>query len=309
MASTTEVESPARPVVLDVHPLTGTIGAEIRGVDVSRPLDRSTVAAIRRTLLEWKVVFFRGQSLDPASHVAFGRNFGEVTPAHPTLKPAIPEHPEVLVLQPVMDPDDDEPLRFEHRWHTDVTFAPNPPTASILRAVVVPPYGGDTQWLDLQAAYEELSPRVRTLVDGLHAVHQNRVNIARGEVTGAASARFASQDLRASHPMVRVHPESGRRGLFVNPAWTTHVEELSRQEGRHLLAMLYEHMADARYTCRFRWEPGSVAFWDNRATCHRAPSDVPEGLDRRMERITLAGEPPVGPDGSSSRAIAGDPFT
>jgi alpha-ketoglutarate-dependent sulfate ester dioxygenase len=298
---------------LDVRPISGFIGAEIHGVDISRPLDPSVVAEIRATLLQWKVVFFRDQALNPASHIAFGRLFGEVTPAHPTLPAMIPEHPEILVLgrrNEAMNEEgrDREQPAIDSLWHTDVTFVPNPPMASILRAVVVPPYGGDTQWANLIRAYEELSPQIRDLIDGLHAVHHNVLPLKRGEMPTKLAQQFSSSGIRSVHPMVRVHPETGEKALYVNPNFTSHVVELSRQEGRHLLALLYEHMANARYTCRFRWEPGSVAFWDNRATAHLVPTDVPPEYERSMQRITLAGDVPVGPDGSISQALEGEAF-
>jgi taurine dioxygenase len=295
---------------LDVRPIAGNIGAEIFGVDLSKPLDPAVVAEIRATLLEWKVVFFRDQELTPAQHIAFGRQFGEVTPAHPTLPAMIPEHPEILVLGRRNSAMNEESgPRVESRWHTDVTFVPNPPMASILRAVVVPPYGGDTQWLNLAAAYAELSPAIQQLIDGLHAVHHNVLPIGRGEMTSKLAQTFASTDLRAVHPVVRVHPETGEKVLFVNPNFTSHIFELSRQEGRHLLAMLYEHMTQAKFTCRFRWQPGSIAFWDNRVTAHIVPTDVPPQYERTMQRITLAGDVPVGPDGSTSYALAGTTFS
>jgi taurine dioxygenase len=299
----------ANELGLDVRPMSGFIGAEIFGVDLSQPLDPAVVAEIRSTLLQWKVVFFRDQDLTPAQHIAFGRQFGEVTPAHPTLPAMIPEHPEILVLGRKNDAmKDDMGLRIESRWHTDVTFVPNPPMASILRGVVLPPYGGDTQWLNLAVAYDQLSPQIQQLIDGLHAVHHNILPIGRGEMTSKLAQVFASSDLRAVHPVVRVHPETGEKVLFVNPNFTSHIVELSRQESRHLLAMLYEHMALPQFTCRFRWQPGSIAFWDNRATAHIVPIDTPPQYERTMQRITLAGDVPVGPDGSTSYALAGDSF-
>jgi taurine dioxygenase len=295
---------------LDVRPLAGKIGAEILGVDLAKPLEPAVVAEIRATLLKWKVVFFRDQELTPAQHIAFGRQFGEVTPAHPTLPAMIPEHPEILVLGRRNSAMDDESgPRTESRWHTDVTFVPNPPMASILRAVVVPPYGGDTQWINLAAAYAELSPEIQRLIDGLHAVHHNVLPIARGETSSKLAGIFASSDLRSVHPVVRVHPETGEKVLFVNPNFTSHIFELSRQESRHLLAMLYEHMTSVKFTCRFRWQPGSIAFWDNRVTAHIVPTDVPPEYERTMQRITLAGDLPVGPDGSTSYALSGDAFS
>lgn len=304
---------------LDIRPLAGHIGAEILGVDLREPLDPQTLSEIRSTLLAWKVVFFRDQQLTQDQHIAFGRQFGEVTPAHPTLPPAFPDHPEILLLdnqafgkreaEDAGSKATSMAPSIESRWHTDVTFVPNPPMGSILRGIVVPPYGGDTQWTNLVVAYEQLSAPLQRLCDELHAVHHNYLPISRGELSGALKKQFQSQDLRSVHPVVRVHPETGEKALFVNPNFTSHVVELSRAEGAHLLALLYEHLSSPTFTCRFRWEAGSIAFWDNRATCHLVPTDVPAGAHRSMQRITLAGDLPVGPDGSVSYSLSGDAFS
>ena len=297
---------------LDVRPMSGHTGAEILGVDLSKPLDPAVVAEIRATLLQWKVVFFRDQEITQEQHIAFGRLFGEVTPAHPTLPAMFPEHPEILLLdnQAIAGAESNgKGPSIESRWHTDVTFVPNPPMASILRGVVVPPYGGDTQWTNLVTAYETLSAPLQRLCDELHAVHHNFLPIGRGEMPTKLKEQFQSKDIRSVHPVVRVHPETGEKALFVNPNFTSHIQELSRKEGGHLLAMLYEHIASPNFTCRFRWAPGSIAFWDNRATCHLVPTDVPAGMHRSMQRITLAGDVPVGPAGETSYSLAGDSFS
>jgi taurine dioxygenase len=297
---------------LDIRPMSGHTGAEILGVDLSQPLDPAVVAEIRATLLQWKVVFFRDQDLTQEQHIAFGRQFGEVTPAHPTLPAMFPEHPEILLLdnQAIAGAESNgKGPSIESRWHTDVTFVPNPPMGSILRGVVVPPYGGDTQWTNLVTAYETLSAPLQRLCDELHAVHHNFLPIGRGELSGKLKEQFQSKDIRALHPVVRVHPETGEKALFVNPNFTSHIHELSRKEGNHLLALLYEHIASPNFTCRFRWAPGSIAFWDNRATCHLVPTDIPPGMHRSMQRITLAGDLPVGPDGEVSRSLSGDAFS
>lgn len=305
---------------LEIRPQAGHIGAEIHGVDLTRPLSPEVVDAIRATLLRWKVVFFRDQALTQAQHIAFGRAFGEVTPAHPTLPAAFPDHPEILLLDNQRFARKERAAggggagagggpSIESRWHTDVTFVPNPPMGSILRGVVVPEYGGDTQWTNLVVAYERLSEPVRRLLDEFHAVHHNVLPLSRGELSPELQQQFQSQDLRAQHPVVRVHPETGERALFVNPNFTSHIAELSRQESRHLLAMLYEHLANPEFTVRFRWQPDSIAFWDNRATAHLVPTDIPPGARRSMQRITLAGDVPVGPGGSTSLALAGATFS
>lgn len=335
--TTTAPSDRASGTLLDVRPTAGYIGAEIHGVDLSQPLEPAVVAEIRATLLKWKVVFFRDQDLTQAQHVEFGRQFGTVTPAHPTLPAAFAEHPEILLLdnkvmggaggekQDGEKQDGEKPadeasggagmgasmgggLAIDSQWHTDVTFVPNPPMGSILRGVVVPPYGGDTQWINLAIAYERLSEPLRTLLDGLHAVHHNQLPIKRGDMPPALAKQFLGSGLRAVHPVVRVHPETGEKSLFVNPNFTSHIVELSRQESRHLLAMVYEHMTNAEFSTRFRWQPGSIAFWDNRATAHQVPTDIPPGMHRSMQRITIAGDTPVGPDGSTSYALEGAAF-
>ena len=305
--SSTLASIPAPDVELTIRPTAGHIGAEIDGVDLSSPLSKEQVTQIRTALLRWKVIFFRNQNLSQAQHIAFGRYFGEVTPAHPTLPAAFPDYPEILLL----DSKQSNAMggtEIESRWHTDVTFVPNPPMGSILHGVVIPPYGGDTQWVNLAVAYERLSEPLRKLLDGLHAVHHNTINIARGEISSEYQQNFQSRVLRAVHPVVRVHPETGEKILFVNPNFTSHIVELSRQEGRHLLAMLYEHMTYHEFTTRSHWEPGSIAFWDNRSTAHVVPTDVPAGEHRSVQRITLAGDVPVGPSGESSYSLTGETF-
>lgn len=311
MTTTPETAPPetgADELGLDIRPMAGHIGAEILGVDLTRSLDPALVAEIRATLLTWKVVFFRDQDLTQAQHLAFAKAFGEPTKAHPTLPSQFPDHPEILLL-------DNQQMgggggmgggsSVESRWHTDVTFVPNPPMGSILRGVVVPPYGGDTQWTNLAVAYDRLSPPIKDMIDGLHAVHHNTLPMKRGELPGKLAKVFLGDGIRSVHPVVRVHPETGEKILFVNPNFTSHILELTRNEGSHLLALLYEHLQDAEFTVRFRWQPGSIAFWDNRATAHLVPTDVPAGMHRSMQRITLAGDLPKGPDGSESYPLEG----
>jgi alpha-ketoglutarate-dependent taurine dioxygenase len=280
---------------LEVQPIAGHIGAEIHGVDV-RSLTDGDVAAIRAALLRWKVVFFHDQTITPAEQVAFGRRFGVVTPAHPTLPPAFPDQPEILLLDYETDRDhgdDGDPFRIEHRWHTDVSYLAAPPMGSILHAIDVPPYGGDTQFTNLAIAYQQLSAPIRDLVEGLQAVHHNVLPIDRGEYPSDLANAFRASDLRAVHPVVRVHPETGEKVLFVNPNFTSHIVGLSRRESAHVLTLLYEQIANQTFTCRFRWRRGSIAFWDNRATAHLIPTDLPTGWPRVLHRITIAGEPPT----------------
>jgi taurine dioxygenase len=287
---------------LEVLPLSKHTGAEIRGVDLASDLGDDTIRRIRDALLRWKVVFFRNQPLSRDAHVALGGRFGDVAPAHPTLPAPFPERPEILVIE--KDPLEHAPgsAAIDHRWHTDVTYVDAPPTGSILRAVQVPPYGADTEWTNLAAAYATLSAPLRSMIDGLTAVHENVLHLVRGEPTPLMQA-FMAKRLRALHPVVTVHPETGERILYVNPDYTAYIVELSRRESHHVLAGLNEHLCSRELTVRFRWEPGDVAFWDNRSSAHVAPNDVPAGYHRVMERITLMGTRPVGVNGQVSRAL------
>lgn len=297
---------------IDIRPMTGYTGAEIFGVDLTKPLEPATVAQIRAALLEWKVVFFRDQFIDRDQHLAFGRLFGEILPGHPTLAPSFPDYPEILLLDNqqgtgnVKEAKGSGGPRIESRWHSDVKFVQAPPMASILRAIVVPPYGGDTQWSNLAMAYKFLSPEIQQFIDGLHAVNYNNVPIDRGEMPGALAKSFMSKPLRAVHPVVRVHPETGEKVIFVEPNFTSHIVELSRRESNHILAMLCEHIQRQEFTVRFRWEPGSIAFWDNRATAHIVPTDILPGMHRRHERLTLAGDIPVDSAGNESYVLESD---
>src|SRR4051812_19830263 len=293
---------------LDIRPMAGHIGAEILGVDLTQTLSDDVVAAIRATLLRWKVVFFRDQFISQEQHIAFGQRFGQVTPAHPTLPAMFPEHPEILLL-------DNETLGrtegklIESRWHTDVTFVANPPMGSILRGVILPEYGGDTQWTNLAAADQYLSQPIKDMIDTLHAVHHNVLPPPDGDGMSELAKTFNSRDIRSVPPVVRLHPETGEKSIFVNPNFTSHIVELTRAEGDHILALLYEHMANPVFTVRFRWQPGSIAFWDNRCTAHIVPTDIPLGMRRAMQRITVAGDFTVGPDGSKSYQLAGESFS
>jgi alkyl sulfatase len=295
---------------LDVRPLSAHTGAEIAGLDISQPLEPEVVAAIRAALLRWKVVFFRDQDLDHESHQAFARQFGELTPAHP-LFDAEPDNQAVY-------PIDKGRQKKRHvggglaapwaGWHTDVTAAHNPPWASILRASVVPPYGGDTQWTNLVAAYADLSPTLQGLADGLRAVH--RFAPPRGaRATEDFVRRLQERPLLTEHPVVRVHPETGEKALYVSPSFLQHIDGVSPRESELLLQLFWEQIIRAKYTVRFKWEPGSVAFWDNRATAHLAPTDIDDlEFDRLLYRVTLVGDVPVGPDGRPSVALEGQGF-
>jgi alpha-ketoglutarate-dependent taurine dioxygenase len=303
---------------LTVRPVAGHIGADVTGVDLAAPLDGETLATLTAALHRHKVLFFRGQDLDHAAQIRFGRHFGELTYAHPH-DDAPPEgHPEIFTVDPERYRQrygGEHTVRTRRKysyvagWHTDVTAAVNPPAASILRAEVVPEVGGDTTWTNLVAAYEGLSAPVKAFVDGLRAEHRyGGSDTPRGD--GGYARRVNDNLLVSVHPVVRVHPVTGERALFVNPGFTSHVVDVEPRESRAILDLLYAEITRPEYTVRFRWEPGSVAFWDNRATAHLAPADL-DHLDvrRTLHRVTVIGERPVGPDGFESRIVAGRPFT
>ena len=300
-----------------VNPVAGRIGAEISGVDISRPLDAETVAVIQRALDEWRVVFFRGQRLDHAAQIAFGRQFGELTYAHPHDDAPPESYPEIYTVDSrrfQRQFGNDEPQVFKHSytsgWHSDVTPAINPPAGSILRADIIPSYGGDTTFTNLVAAYEGLSEPLRRFVDTLRAEHRYGANwsgLPRSQ--SSYSDRIERNPLVSHHPVVRVHPRTGEKALFANPVFTDHILGVSPQESRLILGYLFDELTRPEYTVRFRWEPGSIAFWDNRATAHLGPQDLGHlDVERVLHRVTLIGEIPVGPDGRESDLIAGTRF-
>jgi alpha-ketoglutarate-dependent sulfate ester dioxygenase len=302
-----------------VEPISGRIGAEITGVDISEPLDDSVVEVIRQALDAWKVVFFRGQKLDHASQIAFGRRFGGLTYAHPHDDTPPEGYPEIYTVD---DRRLSARLGFDAKarrqqtrsltsgWHTDVTPAVNPPAGSILRADIVPSFGGDTTFTNLVAAYEGLSEPVRRFVDTLRAEHRYGANWQGfPHAYDAYDKRIDTNRLVAIHPVVRVHPRTGEHALFVNPGFVDHIVGVSPIESRWILEHLFNELIRPEYTVRFRWEPGSVAFWDNRATAHIAPHDLDHlDIERVLHRVTLIGEVPVGPDGRQSELVEGVPF-
>ncbi|GAB7539953.1 TauD/TfdA dioxygenase family protein [Burkholderia sp. 22PA0099] len=294
---------------LDVIPLSAHIGAEIRGVDLTRPLEALEIAAIRGALLKWRVVFFREQFLTHEQHVAFSAQFGELTLGHPVFG-HVDGHPEVYSIGKHR-----QSTRFEGQpvrrpwtgWHTDVTAAVNPPWASILRGVTIPPYGGDTQWTNLVRAYETLSAPIQRLVDGLRGIHRFTPPAGASATAGYAEA-VERRALVTEHPLVRIHPETGERALYVSPSFLKSIVGVSARESQALLELLWEHVTRPEFTVRFKWEPRSLAFWDNRSTAHLAPTDIFDlDFDRQLYRTTLVGDVPVGPDGRASVAIEGTP--
>ena len=271
------------------HPLTATLGAEVTGIDLRDPIDDVTFEALRRGLLEHQVIFFRDQAIDHAHHAALARRFGEPV-SHPAY-PQVEGFPEINVLESTPE----EPTKID-TWHTDMTFLERPPLGSILRARVIPERGGDTMWASLSAAWESLSDRMQRYLDGLAALHSFAHGFRHSLAEPGGWERLGDAvrtNPPVRHPVVRTHPESGRKGLFVNRLFTTHVEGLSESESQAVLAFLFDHLETPEHACRFRWRPDSIAFWDNRATLHRPVNDYPRSpAHRRMERITIAGDRP-----------------
>jgi taurine dioxygenase len=296
---------------IEVKQTSGFTGAEISGVDLSRPLSDEAISEIRQALLQWKVVFFRNQNIDHAAQIAFTARFGEVTYAHPHEDEPIADFPQILPIDRSRYERQNGLRRssYESRWHTDVTAAINPPAASILRAVDVPSIGGDTTWTNLVAAYEGLSAPLRALADTLKAEHRfnARLNIPS---ESKLAQRIAANPIVSIHPVVRVHPETGERALFVNPGFTSHILDVSRQESDLLLELFFKQIKKPAYTTRFRWNNGDIAFWDNRATAHLAPQDLDHiEVERVLYRTTITGDVPVGPDGFKSQVVEGEVFS
>lgn len=293
-------------VELDVRPLSGTIGAEIRGLDLKGPLDHDTVDAIRQTLLRYRVIFFPAAHLEPAEHVAFARYFGEVTPAHPVI-PGIEGFPEVFEIDysataklTALYGDVAKNRKYSGggiSWHTDVTFVERPPLGSILNAVVIPESGGDTMWSDQVAAYQGLSAPIRSFIDGLTAVHDGQAQFGAILNRLPEAGEWDDAPYRSltpvEHPVVRVHPETGERALFVNAGFTSHIKDLAADESAALLAFLYAHSTKHEYLVRYHWQPGDLGFWDNRVTQHAVVGDYGDQA-RLIQRVTLRGDVPVG---------------
>ncbi len=293
---------------VEVVPMAIHIGAEIRGVDLSRPLPPAHVSAVRAALLRWKVVFFRDQTLDHRTHIAAARQFGETTAGH-VVYGSDGEYPQIYSVAKHRKAN-----RFQGQaqfrpwtgWHTDITAAINPPAASILRGEVVPPYGGDTLFTNLVTAYHALSPVMQKIVDGLHGLHRFAPPPGVDE-TPEYRELMRTRTLVSEHPIVRVHPETGERALFVSPSFLKSIVGLAPRESQVMLEFLWEHIVRPEFTVRFRWAPGSVAFWDNRATAHLAPRDIFDSdFDRQFYRVTLVGDVPVGVDGTPSTALEGE---
>jgi taurine dioxygenase len=265
-----------------IRPLSGTIGAEIRGLDLSKPLSPETVDFIRGQLLEFHLLVFPRQSITTEEQILFGRSFGELEDHYPSFTAQFEGRPEITYF------DGATKNGRARIWHTDATVSATPPMAGILLMKETPERGGDTMWADLTAVYDALSPSMQAMLDGMNAVH---------DVLAANHGRRMDLDYSsvstATHPVVRVHPETGRKCLFVNPFFTSHIVELNPGESRAVLDYLFSLIQEPQFVCRWRWEKGDVAFWDNRCTMHMAVDDY--GSARRLaERICIKGDVPRG---------------
>lgn len=287
---------------LQVHPIAGALGAEIRGIDLSSPLRDELFEEVRQALHEHLVLFFRDQSLTPQQHVDFSARFGELLEV-PFVR-ALQGYPAIL---PVMKGRAETTRRlFGGLWHSDMSYAQEPPLGSALYGRTIPPYGGDTLWANMYRAYDTLSDRLRQVLDGLNAVHSAvRSYGAGGAVVNngdPAHKMDVRTDARAAqevcHPVVRVHPGTGRKALYVNSTYTLRFDGMTEEESEPLLQFLYRHAARPEFTCRFRWSAGALALWDNRCTQHLALNDY-DGFDREMHRTTIAGDRPLAPSAVS----------
>lgn len=281
-------ESAAREIVqLDVEPLSPKIGGLVHGVDLREPLSPEAREGVYQALLDHKVIFFRDQDLTTAQHIAFGRLFGELE-VHPFTHNKA-DAPEVIKLTH----DRDHPGR-ENQWHSDVTWREKPSLGSILRAVEVPQVGGDTLFANMEAAYEGLSDEVKEKIEDLQAVHDFPHFRHRFQQEGRHEelAKLERQYPNPIHPVVRTHPDTGRKSLYVNRSFTMQIVGMEADESKKLLRFLFSRASIPEYQCRFRWKVNSIAFWDNRACQHYAASDYWPAV-RKMERVTVRGDRPV----------------
>jgi taurine dioxygenase len=284
------VNKPVRQLksAVTLAPLTPAIGVEVTGVDLARPLDSETLAALRAALLGHKVLFFRDQDITTEEHLAFARSFGELE-IHP-FAPHKPGYPEVLAIT-----HDRESRGRENTWHSDVTWREKPSLGSVLRALEAPAVGGDTLFSDMGAAYDGLSQAVKDAIEGKVAVHDFtyfRAGMRKAGKSEAEIEAFNRAYPEVEHPVVRTHPETGRKSLYVNAAFTKHIVGIAKEESDRILRHLYAQAAIPEYQCRFRWRAHSIAFWDNRSSQHYAVSDYWPAV-RRMERVTIIGDRPI----------------
>ena len=278
---------------IQVHPISGALGAEISGVDLSQKLDDGVIGEIRRALFENCVIFFRDQQLTPDQHLAFGRRFGELQ-VHEFVE-GMADNEEILEVRK----EEHETRNFGGGWHTDVSYLEKPSLGSVLYAREVPAYGGDTMFANQYLAYESLSDGMKSMLGEMAAIHSARRPygldaVHRVEANSRTMKYLYSENAHGEveHPVIRTHVETGRKSLYVNGTFTIRFHDMTEDESAPLLNYLYQHAVRPEFTCRFRWEKGSIAFWDNRCVQHNAINDY-HGQRRIMHRVTIEGERPV----------------
>ena len=267
--------------------LSGALGAELHGVNLAKDLSNDVLKEIRRLLVEHEVIFFRDQDISHEQHKQIAHFFGplQTHPAYGT----VPDFPEITILESTAE----KPTKIE-KWHTDMTFREHPPMGSILRSKICPPSGGDTLWSSMTSAYEALSQSMKDFLDNLNAEHDfsHGFKESLAEPGGRERLKDAIKDNPpVTHPVIQTHPESGKKVIFVNTLFTTKIIELSEDESNSILNFLYDYIKTPEFTCRFSWEPNSIAFWDNRSTQHKPVNDYFPS-HRMLERITIDGNKP-----------------
>ena len=271
---------------IGVDPLSPIIGAEVSGVDISKPLDKDVLEEVNRALLDHQVIFFRDQEMSLERHKAFGRNFGSLH-IHPTAA-KIDGHPEILIIHA----DENSKAVAGMKWHSDVSCDLEPPMGSILHLHQIPKVGGDTMFASMYYAYEQLSGPIKSFISNLSAWHES-IGVHRDRLNHKGALRDGENAYpEALHPVARTHPVTKKKTLFVNENFTTRIEGLNKNESDAILAMLYEHIATPEFHCRFRWKENSVAFWDNRCVQHRSVWDYYPQV-RHGYRVTISGDKPV----------------
>jgi alpha-ketoglutarate-dependent taurine dioxygenase len=281
-----------------VRQILPSVGAEISGLDISKPLDDETLDLIRSTLHEHSVVFFPGQDLDIEGHLEFSQQFGEPSRAHPVYPGPFPEHPEIAEFGSRIRSQEYRSTALPGLyagWHSDQTFVDRPPVLSIFRAEIMPEVGGGTLFVSTSNAYDRLSAPLQRLVDELVAVHDGRdQNPYLSEHPSVWDGQTLDHLDLVRHPLVRTHPESGRKSLWINPNRISHIEGLARHESDSLLDLLNAHTFRSEFLLRYQWAPGTVGIWDNRTTLHNAVNDYGD-VQRLAYRVTITGERPYGP--------------
>ena len=275
---------------ISINPVSGALGAEISGVDLSQPLDNKTFSDIYQAFLDHLVIFFRDQKLTPDQQKTFSQRFGKLH-IHP-LTAGMADHPEIIEI--IKEPE--ERHNWGDRWHIDLTGLDRPTLGSVLYAKEVPPYCGDTQWANMYLAYETLSDGLKNLIDGLVCIHTGSAD---GYKNFKGMQHIEAPPMRAEHPLVRTHPDTGKKSLFLSRKAIKNFKDMTPEESAPLLNYLYEHLINPDFTCRFHWRENSIAMWDNRCTQHRVQADYFyeqrgfEPVRRRMHRVSIEGDQPV----------------